>query len=243
MTSTTDEVRICEHCGKPLEVQELPSFGSAKPLVLFVDCECEEARKAREEERKRDEAKQLEADKRDFYERLARAGVKKRYQKAEHELASKMTAKVLAGESLYIWGPFGTGKTHLASAIARKLVWAKKHVRMLTGIDLTMELQATYGSSASEADVMGRFARCPVLVIDDLGKEPPSDWVLSRLFSVINARYDAMLPVIITTNYERGKLVERMGKHGDHDTAEALVSRLCEMGETIPLSGNDRRLA
>lgn len=243
MTSTTDEARTCEYCGKPLETKELPSFGKAKPLVLFIDCECEEARKAREEERKRAEAKQLEADKRDFYERLARAGVKERYKKAEHELASKMTAKVLDGESLYIWGPFGTGKTHLASAIARKLVWAKKRVRMLTGIDLIMELQSTYGSSSSEANVMNKFATCPVLIIDDLGKEPPSDWVLSRLFSVVNARYDAMLPVIITTNYERGKLVERMGKHGDHDTAEALVSRLCEMGETVPLSGDDRRLA
>ena len=88
-----------------------------------------------------------------------------------------------------------------------------------------------------------RLANVPILIIDDMGKEPPSDWVLSRLFAVINARYDKMLPTIITTNYEKSALVERMGKHGDHDTAEAMVSRICEMCELIKLTGEDRRLS
>lgn len=252
MPSTTDSPRVCEFCGKPLEFKEMPKLfgmeskdkdGNDKPFGFYRDCKCAEAVKYRQEREKAEEARRKEEERRDFYKRLERAGVKKRYEKATHELEPENTQKVLEGKSLYICGEFGTGKTHLASAIARKLVWKRKRVRLLTGIDITMMLQATYGSSESEADVLKRLAKVPVLIIDDLGKEPPSDWVLSRLFAVINARYDEMLPTVITTNYEKSALVERMGKHGDHDTAEAMVSRICEMCELIKMDGKDRRLA
>ncbi len=242
MPSTTERP-VCEWCGAPLKAREWPDGLAFTPPTVYAECSCDGAARAREERERREAAERRRRDEREFRERLARAGVKPRYMHAEHELARDLAKRVADGESLYLWGAFGTGKTHLASAIARRLVWAGKSVRMLTGIDLTMQLQATYGSRESEADAMGAFARCGVLVMDDLGKEPPSDWALSRLFAVVNARYDALRPVIVTTNYERGSLVERMGKRGDHDTAEALVSRLCEMGRSIKLEGGDRRLA
>ena len=252
MPSTTGNAHVCEFCGRPLEFKELPLLfgmkssgddGNDKPFGFYQACQCEEAVRHRQEIERAEEAMRREEEREDFYRRLERAGVKKRYEKAAHELEPENTQKVLEGKSLYICGEFGTGKTHLASAIARKLIWRRKRVRMLTGIDITMMLQATYGSSESEADVLARLAKVPILIIDDMGKEPPSDWVLSRLFAVINARYDEMLPTIITTNYEKSALVERMGKHGDHDTAEAMVSRICEMCELIKLTGEDRRLS
>ncbi|MEY8314117.1 ATP-binding protein [Adlercreutzia muris] len=252
MPSTTDNAHVCEFCGRPLEFKELPKPFVAKgrddgrkgkPFGFYLDCQCADSVRHRQEIERAEEASRREEEREDFYRRLERAGVKKRYEKAAHELEPENTQKVLEGKSLYICGEFGTGKTHLASAIARKLIWRRKRVRMLTGIDITMMLQATYGSSESEADVLARLANVPILIIDDMGKEPPSDWVLSRLFAVINARYDKMLPTIITTNYEKSALVERMGKHGDHDTAEAMVSRICEMCELIKLTGEDRRLS
>lgn len=252
MPSTTDSIYVCEFCGKPLEFKELPNLfglksrdedGSGKSFGFYQNCTCVEAVRHRQEQDKAEEARRKEEERRGFYKRLESAGVKKRYEKATHELEAEYTQKVLDGKSLYIFGEFGTGKTHLASAIARKLVWKRKRVRMLTGIDITMMLQATYGSSDSETKVLATLAKVPILIIDDMGKEPPSDWVLSRLFAVINARYDEMLPTIITTNYEKSALIERMGKHGDHDTAEAMVSRICEMCEPIKLTGEDRRLA
>ncbi len=52
-----------------------------------------------------------------------------------------------------------------------------------------------------------------MLIIDDLGKERPSEWTLEKLFTIINNRYENNLPVIIiTTNYNRDKLRERLCK-------------------------------
>lgn len=255
MPSTTADARCCEFCGKPLDFKEvkppvIPTSrdkrgkrAKLKPLRLYLPCSCDEAAKALEEREQAAEAKRLEDERDDFYGRLKRAGVKERYKKATHEKASDLAAKVAEGQSLYIFGPYGTGKTHLASAIARKLVWAHKRVRMMTSIELTMELQATIGSPSSEKAVMDALASRPVLIIDDLGKEPPTDWVLSRLFAIINERYDSTLPTVITTNYDREHLVERLGRKGDTDTAEALASRLFQMCIDVPLDGEDRRLA
>lgn len=240
MTSTTDD-SICQYCGSMLPFTTLNILGHDKKI--YRECSCPDAVKERERIEREEVEAEKEEQKRNFYSKLENAGIKKRYIHAQHELANPLSIKVICGQSLYIWGAFGTGKTHLASAIARVLIWQNKRVRILTGIDLTMMLQATYGSNESEADVLGKLSRYQVLIIDDLGKEPPSDWVLSRLFSIVNARYEAMLPLIITTNYEKSKLIERLSKHGDSDTAEAIVSRLCEMSETIRLDGADRRLA
>ena len=82
-----------------------------------------------------------------------------------------------------------------------------------------------------------------LLVIDDFGKEPPTDWALSQLFRVVNARYEALKPVVVTTQFSRPALIERLSKNGDEQTAVAIVSRLFEMCRKVELAGSDRRLS
>lgn len=239
MPSTT---KTCKFCGKEMPLMNSIAFGR-KTFSVYDDCDCEEsvAEREAEAELERQQSEYLERKKRtDAY---LRAGIKPRYLDATDERSTQIANQLLSCESLYIWGSFGTGKTYLASAAARELIDRGIRVKMLTGIEISQRLQATFGTKDSELDVLEQFSKVPVLIIDDLGKEPPSDWVLSRLFAIVNSRYDAVLPVVITTNYSRGELIERLGRNGDHDTAEALVSRLCEMGDTIRLDGKDRRIA
>ena len=80
-----------------------------------------------------------------------------------------------------------------------------------------------------------------ILIIDDLGKERPSEWTLEKLFTIINNRYENNLPVIITTNYNREKLRERLACNKNYEIADSIISRLYEMCKGINITGKDKR--
>ena len=86
--------------------------------------------------------------------------------------------------------------------------------RVTDTLDILASLKATFGTDESEDDVLSRLSRCKLLVIDDLGKETPTDWVLSQVFRIVNDRYEQMRPVIVTTQFSRPELIERLAKNG-----------------------------
>ncbi len=241
MAATT--ARACEFCGRELRPRVLPSLFGLKPMTLgFEECDCPEARKRREEEEREEEERRRMAEGEAFCRRLDKAGVPRRYFKAQHPMAKELADKVEGGASLYVWGDNGTLKTTLASAIARRLVCHGLRVLMVNSIDLLIEIQSTYGTPKSEADVLDRYYKAPVLVIDDLGKEQQTAWTVSRLYSIVNARYGAMLPTVITSNFKVSDLAERMAG-SDQSTARAIASRLAGSCEQIATGGGDRRLS
>ncbi len=137
---------------------------------------------------------------------------------------------------LFITGSYGTGKTHLACAIANQLMQGGTPVICMTMIDLLAKIKNTFETddSATEADVMKLYEEIPLLVIDDIGSEQPTEWGNTHIYSIINARYEAYMPTIVTTNYTGSELVRRMtptygGKLGDTRNAEKTLDRLHEM--------------
>ena len=146
---------------------------------------------------------------------------------------------------LFIMGPKGTGKTHLVAAIANQLMQAGTPVICMTMIDLldrikrTYESARQYGEEDSEGAVLNTYKEVPLLIIDDIGKEPATEWAVSKIYAIINARYEAYLPTIITTNYTDTDLVRRLTPKdtGDSMTADATVDRLREMCSAIVTKG------
>jgi DNA replication protein DnaC len=103
---------------------------------------------------------------------------------------------------LLLIGPHGCGKTHLAAAVAQRCVEAEAVVLFATVPDLLDSLRATF-LPAAEHTYYHRFAfirEAEVLVLDDLGTQQSSPWANEKLFQLLNYRYNASLPTVITAN-------------------------------------------
>jgi len=140
----------------------------------------------------------------------------------------------------------GTGKTHLAAAIAIELINQGIPVIMNTMIRLLRKIKDTYDdeikTKGAESSIIELYSTVDLMIIDDLGKERPTEWVLEKLYDIISARYENLLPVIITTNYDIDRLRDRLTVKNNTETAEAIVSRLNEMCVGIEMNWKDWRL-
>ena len=148
--------------------------------------------------------------------------------------------------SLYIVGTVGTGKTMLASCLARDLHRAEKPAMWSSVGAMLSDIKAAFGSrEITEQEVLGKYQTTPLLVLDDMGKEKATIWSTEQLFRVIDARYNNELPTIVTSNYNSRGLLERLtpqdGSVDDKETAVAIVDRLLGTCTPIKLTGASKR--
>ncbi len=99
-------------------------------------------------------------------------------------------------------GGYGCGKTHLAAAIANRCLQAGRAVLFVVVPDLLDHLRATYSpSSAVSYDERFQEVRnAPLLVLDDLGTQNATPWAGEKLYQILNYRYNARLPTVVTSN-------------------------------------------
>ena len=169
---------------------------------------------------------------------LAQAGVPPRFLHAAHPRAVEVGNALLEGRNAYLCGPVGTFKTTLACAALRQVVRHGAACRFLPTRRLLDELKASFRDGS---DVLAAYSGTPVLVLDDLGKEPAKGWCLERLFALVDERHNRMLPTLVTTQYEPGALIARLAREGDRDTATAIVSRLRQNCLKVATEGRDTR--
>ena len=157
---------------------------------------------------------------------------------------SEKLANSVERKGLILVGNNGVGKTHLACSIANELI--KDGIPIIYGtlINLLAELKNTYDvdNNISEMKIIKLYEKVDLLIIDDLGKEKPSEWGLEKLFTIINSRYENNLPVIITTNYDQNSLINRLSINGEIETAKSIISRLYEMCYLVKIEDRDHRI-
>lgn len=122
---------------------------------------------------------------------------------------------------LILVGKVGSGKTHLAQAIARAFIDSERSVYMASMPDLLAMLRDGYDSKAvmDYEDRVGMLCDVDLLVIDDLGAERGTDWSREQLYRVVNTRYEKRKHLVVTSNVRLNKAV---------DVDERIISRLSE---------------
>jgi DNA replication protein DnaC len=99
-------------------------------------------------------------------------------------------------------GPPGRGKSHLAVAALNQRGGAFWEVGSLLR-NMRQLAFADDGPRYPEERVVGTWMEYrPLLVLDDLGAEKLTEWAAGTLYSILNARYQAQLPTIITSNVD-----------------------------------------
>ena len=131
-------------------------------------------------------------------------------------------------------GSNGSGKTFWASCIANALIEAGATVLMTTLKKLIDEMNADYG--AERENVLRRIKSVQFLILDDYGAERGTEFSLEQAFEIIDTRYNAGKPLIITAN-----LTEDALKNPPSMSYARSYSRIVEMCPAIIKVEGERR--
>ena len=107
-----------------------------------------------------------------------------------------------AGQGLWFDGPVGTGKTSLAVLVAKAARDAGRSFAIYPVPLLLAEIKRTFDRDSGD-NYLAFFRRlCSVdlLVLDDLGAEKQTEWVLEQLYSIVNERWQDRRSIVVTTN-------------------------------------------
>ena len=166
-------------------------------------------------------------------------------------------ADIEQGRGLFLFGTWGTGKTHLGIATVRNLIelnpelfgareneldiydpdrlnYYGLYCSFFSTVDLLDALRP--GSEAKQQKAEQLFHRAKtdhLIVLDDIGAEKPTVWVEDRLFTLVDLRYRTERATIFTSNCTEEELNNRLGGR--------LVSRIFEMAEPVQVTGPDHR--
>jgi len=201
------EENICEICGREYKMQE-----------------CEYCRKEKQWK------EQFEKNRLNMFPSRIVRDLKKDL--ISDEVAKKFSDLWKKHESLFFFGDVGSGKTLLACRILLEMI-KNNYVEGRTSCtydfvsvpDLLRRLRKAIinQDEETESDIIEHLYDVDYLVLDDLGAEKASDWVLQELYLIVNHRYEWLKHTIFTSNYEISELANVL----DDVRIPSRLNRMC----------------
>ncbi len=116
---------------------------------------------------------------------------------------------------LILIGPNGSGKTHLAAAIANYQISISRPAFYIEAADLLDHLRATYSGNSYESydDLFEQIKETPLLLLDDLNSSAFTPWAKEKFQQLFNHRFNKQLPTVITASIPVEELEQNLDSH------------------------------
>jgi len=234
----------CDDCHDPTQ-KDVELFGFRRRVPVMCRCRSEEYDREERESEQRDVLRRLERFK--AYSLMDSRFETSTFENWTHRpdnrddyiLGTKYSenwdAMYANNRGLLLYGKAGNGKTYLSFAIANALYKQGKAVmaisisKLLSIIKDSFDKHGEYG----ETDVLNTVRDASLLVLDDLGVEYKTAWAYEKFYTIIDTRYRANKPVIVTTNLTLDTLRENLSivdlRTKLTDPSERVFNRITEM--------------
>jgi DNA replication protein DnaC len=250
MNSVSDSDAVLEQCPEHGPFNPRRISGIVRPCPRCLErTEQQIAQKEVDRKRAAEERRQLQQ----LALLWAECGVPKRFQSATFESFSATTeqqSQVLRraqsfatvvieqpdkGASMILCGNVGTGKTHLACAIARVVVNGNCSARFETVLSAMRCVKDTYrrDSEITETDALSALIDPALLILDEVGVQGGSEHEMTLLFEVLNERYQNCRSTILISNLTADRLAAFLG--------DRVMDRFREMGGILPFAWQSHR--
>jgi len=137
-------------------------------------------------------------------------------------------------DNLYLWGPCGIGKTHLAYAVARRCFEETLSVAILRGWQLTRKVRMK--EPDEEQAAIDQLVGVEVLLLDDLGAGSDTAYGRQILQEILDARdWGDRAGLVVTSKYSLDGLAQKLGD-------DSIPSRLAGICQVVKMRGSDQRV-
>lgn len=130
---------------------------------------------------------------------------------------------------LYLCGPVGAGKSHLAAAVALAAAARGTPTSYVSMPQALRWLRQGFGADRAEGtdSRLEALMQVELLVLDDLGAEHTTGWALGILFDLVNTRYNQNRPTVLTSNVRLAsvpdRIASRIAGQATTDSAEIVL--------------------